>query len=410
MQKKLLSLAIAGALAVPGAAMADVTTGGSDISIYGLIHGSWDYVTTDQASGVDDNDDNTGVFRGSRIGFRGSEDLGNGFKGLFQLETQMETGNNQVQLRDTFVGVEHEKWGSVLFGRHDTPYKRVTRLMDFFVDTVADYNNIIGTHLVSNDMNNDGVADTSTVGVDVMKPAINFDERPPNLAMYSTPKFHGLQGMFARESLSNPEDDSDDEYSGFSGAVVYDQGPYYATLAYEQWEGQGVGGVVDGSDPAGSGHNGSTNRNRVDAWKLGLGYDFNGGNTKLRFIYEDIDHNQQNSSMSRDAVWAAFSHRIGANDFRIAYAAADDSEVSGANNDDGAEQLSLCIDHHLGKHTKVYFLYSHMDNDEDANYGLFKGSNTELGTDSGIGGFYSHTGANGQNLDVFSVGIVYNFM
>ncbi|VFM98770.1 MAG: hypothetical protein BECKG1743E_GA0114224_102072 [Candidatus Kentron sp. G] len=71
----LLCLAIAGASAVPTAAMADVTSNGSDITIYGKIRSSWDYVTTDQASGVDDSDDNTGVFRTSWLGFKGTEAL-----------------------------------------------------------------------------------------------------------------------------------------------------------------------------------------------------------------------------------------------------------------------------------------------------------------------------------------------
>ncbi|VFM99616.1 MAG: Outer membrane protein (porin) [Candidatus Kentron sp. G] len=411
MQKKLLSLAIAGALAVPGVAMADVTSNNSDITIYGHIHASWDYITTDQNSGVDDNDDNTAVFRNARLGMKGDEELKYGFKGIWQIESQINTGFNRLELRDTFVGLAHDKWGKVTLGRQDTPYKASTNYLDFFKDTVADYNNIIGTHLVqgeesvSTDADGDGTAETET---GVTSPVMNYNERSANLVMYETPQFYGLKAMVARESYSNPEDDSDDEYQATSIAAIYDQGPFYASLAYEQWEGQAVDGVVDGGDPTGEGNNGATNRNNTDSFKLGLGYHFNGGNSKVHFVYEDIDHNIDNSIMSRDAMWAGFSHRIGANEIKLAYAHADDSELNDAEDDGGADTWSIGLDHHFSKRTKVYALYTHMDNDDNANYGLFKGDNTVLGNDSGYDFFYTNPDA-GDNIDAFAVGIVHSF-
>nr|VFJ67869.1 MAG: Outer membrane protein (porin) [Candidatus Kentron sp. FM]VFJ68727.1 MAG: Outer membrane protein (porin) [Candidatus Kentron sp. FM]VFK16504.1 MAG: Outer membrane protein (porin) [Candidatus Kentron sp. FM] len=417
MQKKLLSLAIAGALAVPGVAMADVTSKNSDITIYGKIHASWDYITSDQNSGVDDNDDNTAAFRNSRLGLKGDEELKYGFKGIWQIETQIHTAENELQLRDTFVGLAHDKWGKVTLGRQDTPYKASTNHLDIFKDTVADYNNIIGTHLMNDydhdgdDTDNDGFKDSDGVtaaSADVTAPIMNYNERSANLVMYETPQFYGLKAMVARESYSNPEDDSDDEYQGTSIAAIYDQGPFYASLAYEQWEGQAVGGVIDGSDPAGEGNNGATNRNNTDSFKLGLGYQFNGGDSKVHFVYEDIDHNEDNSIRSRDAMWAGVSHRIGANEIKLAYAHADDSELNTADDDGGADTWSIGLDHHFSKRTKVYALYTHMDNDDNANYGLFKGDNNALDDDSGYDFFYTNPDA-GDNIDAFAVGVVHSF-
>nr|VFK14681.1 MAG: Outer membrane protein (porin) [Candidatus Kentron sp. FM] len=396
----LLSLLAAGASAIPGAAMADITSNGSDITIYGKIRSSWDYVTYDQASGVDDVDDDTAVFRSSYLGFKGTEALTSDLAGIWQVETHLHTDKNVVQLRNTFVGLQHDKWGEIIFGKHATPYRMNTNKLDIFQSTIADNNNIMGAHLVSNDIDGDGNADKSEVGVDVMLPKRNFDERASNLVMYQTPKFHGLRGQLSRESFSRPEDDSDDEYEGFSGAVIYDRKPYYAAVAYEMWEGDG--------------NRNATGRDKVDAWNFAAGYTFGNrfGKSKICFIYEDIDHGEQNSTMSRSAFWTGFSHRIGANEFKIAYAAADDSEASTravGGNDDGADNLSIGIEHHFSKRTRVYAIYTHMDNDEHANYGLFKQDNTWLGASTGINSFYAHTGANGKNIDSISLGISHGF-
>ncbi|MBT8419521.1 MAG: porin, partial [Gammaproteobacteria bacterium] len=184
MQKKLLSLAIAGALAIPGAAMADVQSkSGGDVTIYGKFHASWDYVDAG-TSNSDDSDDNTAVFRNSRLGFKGSEDLGNGLKGIWQVETHLDTGDDGVHLRNTYVGLQSDNFGKIFFGKHDTPYKTATAKLDIFSDTIADYNNIIGYH------------DSGS----------NFNEREPQLVTYETPNFNGFKAQIARESYQYDED------------------------------------------------------------------------------------------------------------------------------------------------------------------------------------------------------------
>ncbi len=58
-----------------------------------------------------------------RLGFRGTEDLGGGLKGKFQIETSLSAGNaaaNTIGSRPTFVGLEGA-FGTVLLGRQDTP-------------------------------------------------------------------------------------------------------------------------------------------------------------------------------------------------------------------------------------------------------------------------------------------------
>ncbi len=86
MQKKLIALAVAGLVSAPAFAQSNVT-------IYGVA---------DAGIAVGSHGDNdfrgllSGVLSGSRIGFRGTEDLGNGLSAVFQLEQGFDIGNGTV--------------------------------------------------------------------------------------------------------------------------------------------------------------------------------------------------------------------------------------------------------------------------------------------------------------------------
>ncbi len=83
MKKSLLALAVLGAFA--GAATAQ-----SSVTMYGLI---------DLGVGKPAGTANKGMFQaaGSRLGMRGSEDLGGGLKGLFNIETRFDADTGAAQ-------------------------------------------------------------------------------------------------------------------------------------------------------------------------------------------------------------------------------------------------------------------------------------------------------------------------
>ena len=141
MNKKLIAIGIATALALPLAAQAGV-------EVYGKARVAVEY--------ADNGNDNTGqqtsnislANHASRLGFRGDEDLGGGMTALWQLEeavyfdSNANSGGSQFGPRQSFVGVAGG-FGTVLAGRLDTPYKSATNSWDPFVDTAADYNSIL---------------------------------------------------------------------------------------------------------------------------------------------------------------------------------------------------------------------------------------------------------------------------
>jgi len=150
MQKKLIALAVAGLASSAAFAQTNVV-------VYGVADGTFDYVwqsgsklqsetvnTTTDAAGVitaqttnfsrQDNDvDFTRVSANSSyLGFKGSEDLGNGLKALFQYETAVnfDSGGGFGASRDSFVGLSHANAGTVVLGTLTGPTRALGSALD----------------------------------------------------------------------------------------------------------------------------------------------------------------------------------------------------------------------------------------------------------------------------------------
>jgi predicted porin len=156
--KKLLAAAVATALVGP------VVADSSDVVIYGKIHM---LLTRDKIDfPVDPNDPLAGKFEEknwkvtpstSRLGFKGTEDLGNGLKAIWKYEMTYAgldacngsgggpvcSGPAITSARNSYVGLAGD-WGTFLIGRHDTPYKVAWYAMglDFLDESILDLNNV----------------------------------------------------------------------------------------------------------------------------------------------------------------------------------------------------------------------------------------------------------------------------
>ena len=128
--KKVLSLAIAAALVAPAAAMADAT-------IFGKAHFIVENVDDNTNLKADSSEvgDVWGVDSiHSRIGVKGSEDLGDGLKALYHFEFRvLNDAGTGLGDRNQFVGLAGG-FGTVLLGRHDTPLKMSQGKFDQFGD------------------------------------------------------------------------------------------------------------------------------------------------------------------------------------------------------------------------------------------------------------------------------------
>ena len=138
MNKKILAVAVAGAIAAPGLALAQATTSGTNVQVYGLF---------DQAVRQDRYSNSLVVGQGNlnkwhmhngapnRLGFRGTEALGGGMTAFFQVESQVfmdarvepafgSATNATVGGRPTFMGLR-AGWGEVSVGYQESVYKDV---------------------------------------------------------------------------------------------------------------------------------------------------------------------------------------------------------------------------------------------------------------------------------------------
>ncbi|OGU19502.1 MAG: hypothetical protein A2580_11425 [Hydrogenophilales bacterium RIFOXYD1_FULL_62_11] len=358
MKKSLIALAIASAVSAPAFAAT------ANVDVYGRMAFSVDYADTNNLIG-DGADVVTGRDNVSRFGIKGTEDLGNGLAAIWQVETQLNTATSSTALRNTFIGLSSKSLGTVILGRHDTPYKMATGNLDIFSDTAGDYNTIIGT-----------TADGTI-----------YDSRAPQTIAYLSPTWTGFSFAAAYAETKTVEVGTGDNQQGYSVMGKYVNGPIFASLAYETMEG-GIFGLAT-----------STATISTEAFKAGLGVKL--GAFQLGAVYEMIDSDEAHSVNERDAYYVNGMYSIGAFDLKAAYGMAKDGEGNvvgaGALGDASTEfdYYAVGADYNLSKRTKLFGLYTSLSN----------GANTNLSqSTSGV------TGAQyGQDVDIISMGVVHTF-
>lgn len=123
MQFKSFAMTACAAASMLAAAGAAAQT--SNVTIYGIVDGGPEIINNAGANGNTLERISSGNLSGSRIGFRGLEDLGGGLAAVFALENgfDVSTGtalqSNRVFGRQAFVGLQGN-WGSLLIGRQNS--------------------------------------------------------------------------------------------------------------------------------------------------------------------------------------------------------------------------------------------------------------------------------------------------
>ena len=367
MKKKLLALAVAGAFVAP-VAMADT----ANVNVYGVFDASLDSTRT----GGNNSANQTKISsNASRVGFKGSEDLGGGTNAVFQIEqgVNVDTGTWGSANRNTFVGLSGESWGAVLLGNNDSSYKSSTRKMDLFMDSIADNRSLMG-----------GVGGKSAV--------ITFDRRSPNSITYNSPDFSGVKISAQYNAGAELAASGTSKGSAWSLAGTYAAGPISAALAYENHDfGDAVGDMQ--IVPA------TFKDKKERSYKLAGGYAVD--QFAVNVIFEKTSDDL--GAGGRDA----FDHRtwyiggkfnVSAGDaVKLAYTKMNDV---GDANETGARQMSIGYDHAMSKRTTVYALYTRLDNDKSASYSLgFAGAST--GAVTGV--------AADSDPSAFAIGVKHTF-
>lgn len=373
MKKSLIALAVASAISSPAFAAT------SNVDIYGQLD-----VSVDRVSGLESTtatplqDDNAWRLSSntSRIGLKGSEDLGGGLAAIWQWENTLALdGAGLGGLRNTFLGLKGN-WGTLLGGTHDTPYKLSTASLDPFADSMGDYNTIIG----------------SFAGVN------SSDLRLGNVLAYISPSFSGLTGAiatsFMKESGAENPLAPNGSPSAWSAMVNYANGPLYLAAGYEKADNQATTIFVPSNLD-------------IRSWKLGAGYKF--GNFAVNAIYDNIKvSNNTTASEAKRSAWGLNGvYNMGNIALKAGYYNAGKVSGTGGAPDTGATLWELGADYMLSKRTKLYALYAKVNNDTNGTYSVGGAASAGFGS-SGVSSAVS-PGALGGDPSAFSLGMRHTF-
>ena len=384
MKKKLIAIAVAGAFIAP-VAMADT----GNVTIYGQANVSYESIRNDNGktalgvtvNGVTNNQISSDA---SRIGFKGSEDLGGGTSAVWQIEqgVAFDTGAWATANRNTYAGLKNESMGEIRLGNHDTPYKMATRNLDMFIDTIADNRSLMGAVGATVGQRAAFAAATSTLTIASalaggMPSALgSFDGRQPNSIVYLSPSMGGFTVNLGHSSVTESASAANTHKSSIWGAAAaYNVAPFYGTLAYERHT---LDGLIAGN---------------TDVWeyayKLGFGYSVD--QFAVNLIYERTHDNfgkkygyPQEDIFGHHAYYIAGKYNISGSDaVKAAYTKVNDLNLGGIGvNDTGAKQWSLGYDHAMSKRTTVYALYTRLNNNQHASYALMNSGATTAGVAS----------------------------
>lgn len=330
MKKKIIVAAIAAAVAAPMAAMADAT-------VYGKVRVATQYHDRGDGSAGDawGLQDQT-----SRIGIKGSEDLGGGLKAVYKMEFGVNVGDGFGgkgsgfwSQRNSYVGLAGS-WGTLLAGRHDTPHKISSGKLDFFADTAADY---------------DG---GGAKGVNLFN-----DLRVDGAIAYISPSFSGFTfaGAIVQTGTDGGFEDADDFASAYSLAAMYKNGPFFGSLAYETLDPESLAGAAGGTPDD-------------TKWRIGLGILGMSG-FSASVIYEDRDDAGFVDGADTTAWQIQAAYDFGNNRVKAMYGDFDDDSAGDTGDFDA---WAIGLQHNLSKRTDAQILYRAKDYDDtDAEDNVF---------------------------------------
>jgi predicted porin len=418
MQKKLLTMAVAGALAAPGVALAQ-----SSVEVYGFLFASFSkFKYSDGTGGVPSVSKWDVGSHASNVGVRGRESVGAGLTAWFQVETNaaLERSNNIAHTsnfasRNTALGVQGG-WGNVFMGQWTTPWADLDALWG--IGTVGGWGPvtaIIGRRETTGAAPNPNCATAGSGLGGLVQPAQtqgvvvgtqvcdsvegnggvghSFWRRISNSVHYQSPVFGGFQIKAAYQT------NQDKATTG----VVADPSMWSASA---QWAGMGgrlrVGAAIDR-------HKDFTTIGQTDSgWRVTGGWNF--GFADLGLAYEEMTYKTTLSDCDAKQWGAGLAIPIGQGAIRASYAQADDIKGSfvgagscgaAAGADNGAKQWNIGYDHRFSKRTTIGVGYAIIKNDTAAVF-------TWSGAPSSQGGQSVNPPA-GSDPSAFFVSMIHRF-
>ena len=389
MQKKVIALAVAGL--VSGAAFAQ-----SNVTVYGVMDAGYVYGTGERTGALNKNANfsgiQSGLLGGSRLGFRGEEGLGNGLKAIFTAEYALDIdGNNGIgtggadnttilRARQTWVGLQHAKLGTVTLGRQYAPAFAAAGRNDAFGSSTG-----IGSLARLSLVGNNTISGTNGGRVD-------------NSVAYRSPTWSGftvsgIAGFGENASAANAAGNGVSRGGNqlYGAGLNYANGPlnldgvYHTRRDVTALQANGSVGASTLAGPAWVG-----TQDSINEWYLGGSYDFKV--VKISGSYqEQNDDNGTSATEASNKLWqvGAAMPVFGNGKLHAGYSKQSWENSGGGN----TSAWNFMYTHSLSKRTTLYTGVTRFDNDNNTR---------AAASNSGVGGI-------GEKNTTYAAGINHAF-
>ena len=333
MQKKIITLAVAGL--VSGAAFAQ-----SNVTIYGVADAYYGRLTADGK--MSNNHINSGGLSGSRLGFRGNEDLGGGLKAVFEYELAFSldnTGssanaindasgsNGLTGTRQSYVGLGGG-FGTVVAGRLQTPGYYVGKFDAFAAAAISPQNILAGGALKST------ISPTN-------------HGRVNNAVAYMSPTMSGFSGVLAYGTGEEVTPGAEKENVWGLG-LNYAGGPIAAGYVHHRVNNVGANNAANATFPD------------LKENMIGLSYDAK----VVKVLGSYQDHRVTGSGKSKLWQLGAVAP-VGAGNVHFAY-----GKLNPTGDSNDSKSWTLAYTHGLSKRTTAYVGYNRTTNESRATAGI----------------------------------------
>lgn len=314
------------ALAIVLASAAGAAMAQSNVTVYGTLDTGIGRTYKDAAS-TNMVTNYTGT---SQLGFRGSEDLGNGLKANFQLEWEIKSdvgGLDTEKARQSWVGVSGN-FGEVMMGRTTTPQNRLMGKFDL-----------------------NGTADGSSA-MKILGIAANgsfLGSRQNNQVQYATPKMGGFQARVAY-GFSETSSGATDKKNFLQLAADYQ-----------------VGGLTLGAafQPKGQSLQLKTDDSYRNGYALGAKYNF--GVAEASILYTRNEKVTEGDGWGIGIAAPIGAWKVGAQFARLTKV----KKADGTKSDkQGSNAYELFANYKMSKRTSLYMAYGSVNRKAEQSFNL----------------------------------------
>lgn len=237
------------------------------VTLYGVADASVDFIHITGTTSSPSANVTRMLSEGSYFGLRGIEPLGGGLSAVFQIEGNysINTGSFSGFNRDTFVGLQNDRWGLVTLGQNTTPMRALG--LDF--DLTPGGNTGIGA-----------IQSLLTIN----GRSTGADSRRASSVRYRSPHFYGLSADLIYgfgQNTSGPTDNM------FGAGLRYEAGPFMFGYAYDSRNNANLPGLAQ-ANSRDERHRFGVQYHVVPEWMVGAFFDiatnsgeFGAGNGKL---------------------------------------------------------------------------------------------------------------------------------